>query len=135
MTPKQLAMHWKVSDSEAENIFEFINKSYQLDVVPLKEDSQILWRGVMYAYDPRNKYILRESKEKYISRDQAIFHWTNQICRQLIPANQARQMRHGCGVPIDAYLALNPVEGYDRVIEQMQAPIIFKTNLIKRQYE
>ena len=135
MTPKQLARHWQISDSEAEDISEFINRFYQLDVVALKEGSQILWQGVMYAFDPHNKYVLMESQEKYISRDQAILHWTNQIRHQLVPSGQAKQMRFGHGVPTDVYLALKPVEGYDRVVEQMQPPIAFKTKSVCYQYE
>ena len=124
MTPKQLAQHWRVSESEEENISDFINSSYQLDVIPVSGDSQLLWQGVMYAYDPHNKYVLMESQDKFASRDQAILHWTNQMHRRVIPSGQAKQMRSGRGVPTDAYLALKPVEGYERVLEQASTPAI-----------
>ena len=123
MTPKELAQHWQVSESEAENISEYINRFYKLDILPVKEDSKVFWKGVMYAFDPNNKYILMESKDQFISRDQAILHWTNQIQKRKIPLNQARQMRYCQGVPTDAYVALKPVEGYERVIQQVTTPI------------
>ena len=124
MTPKQLAQHWQISKTEAENISDFINNSYQLDVVPIAESTETFWQGVMYAHDPHNKYILMESQDKFASRDQAILHWTNQMHHHILPKDQAKLMRSGHGVPTDAYLALTPVEGYERVIEQATTPVL-----------
>lgn len=124
MTPKQLALHWRLSESEAEEISDFINTSYQLDIVPVADGAETFWQGIMYAHDLRNKYILMESQDKFASRDQAILHWTNQMHHQVIPSGQAKQMRSGRGIPTDAYLALKPVEGYERVLEQATTPAI-----------
>lgn len=132
MTPKQLAEHWQISESEANNISGFINKFYELDVIPVNEGNQTFWQGVMYAYDPRNKYILMESDDKFISRDQAVLHWTNYVHQYQIPEGQAQQMRFGQGVPTDVFLALKPVDGYGRIMQQMQLSV--KLNPFSKQY-
>lgn len=113
MTLQELAEHWKITESEAKNISDFINRWYELGIVPLTENGKTCWQGVLYAYDPRNKYILRESTQKFFSREEAIFSWTNQMWHCQISAGQARQMRSGQGVPTDVYLALKPVQGYE----------------------
>ncbi len=113
MTPKQLAKHWGISEVEAKNIADFINRSYELAVVPVSENSHTLWQGVVYAYDPKNKYVSRESNKKFSSREEAILQWTDQIRQHIIPEGQAKQMRSGMGVPVDVCIALKPVKGYE----------------------
>ena len=118
MTPKQLAQHWQISESEAEDISNFINKFYQLDVIPVVEKSKTFWKGVMYAYDPHNKYILRESEKKFVNPDHAIVYWTDKMHNHKISDGQAKQMRSGQGVPTNVYLALKPVKGYERIVQK-----------------
>ncbi|MGN0919937.1 MAG: hypothetical protein ACI4OR_04205 [Alphaproteobacteria bacterium] len=119
MTPKQLAQHWHISEAEAQEISDFINRFYQLDVVPVSGKNQTLWQGVMYAYDPDHKYTLMESDKKFTNRERAILNWTNQMQHYKIPVGQARQMRCGQGVPTDVYLALNPVAGYEQIAQKI----------------
>ena len=118
MTPEQLAEHWQVSVQEAEDISRFINRWYELDVVPVVERGKTMWQGRLYAYDPRNKYTLMESPEKYFSREEAVLKWTDYIHRYRLSSGQAQQMCSHQGVPTDAYLALKPVAGYDRIARE-----------------
>jgi len=121
MTPEQLAQHWQVSVQEAENISRFINQWYKLGVVPVFEKGETRWQGVLYAYDPRNKYILMKSDKKFVNQDRAVLYWTNYMHRYQISQGQAQQMRSGQGVPTDVYLALKPIEGYERIVQKTRS--------------
>lgn len=131
MTPEQLAQHWQVSVQEAENIAHFINQWYELGVVPVFEKGETWWQGVLYAFDPRNRYILMESDKKFVNRDKAVLYWTNYMHRYQILEGQAQQMRSGQGVPTDAYLALKPVEGYERIVRETRSFNAVLNRLIK----
>ena len=120
MTNEELAKHWNISQEEVNRISKFINTNYKLDVVPVTDDSLEMWQGILYAYDPQNKYILMESKEKYASHDQAVLHWTRQIQNMEITPGQAKLM----DVPVDAFRTIKPVNGYERVLEQTTSPVI-----------
>ena len=130
MTNEELAKHWRFPQKEVERISALINDRYKLDILPTTEDSAKLWQGVMYAYDPHNKYILMESKDRFISRDQAILHWSRQIRNMKLTNGQAALM----GVPVDAFRTIKPVDGYERVLKEATTPVILFGNFSKRQH-
>ena len=131
MTNEKLVKHWKISLGEVKRISDFINKRYELDVIPVTDGSLKLWQGVMYAYDPKNKYILMESQDKFASRDQAILHWMKQVKNTKLSPGQAKLM----GVPEDAFQVIKPIEGYERVLEQATTPIVLGKSFPKRQHD
>ena len=97
MTLQELANHWEVSPKEAAEIVEFMNKRYSLEVRPVSKNT---WKWVLYAYDPRNKYLLMEPKQLFSTTADAIR--TAQGMK--MTPGQAKLM----GVPMDAWLALTP---------------------------
>lgn len=126
MTFGQLARHWKKSLDEAKNIARYINCLYKLDVVPVLDGSRTRWRGVLYAYDFKKKYVLMESKREFIDRDRAILSWTNQVRSFKISKGQAALMRGGLGVPTDVYLALKPVKCYEDSVQRIHQQMFIR---------
>lgn len=114
MTNEELAQHWKVSLKEAQNISDIINHQYSVDLVPVHGETSDFWQVVLRAYDGRNHYILMEEGTRFYDKSQAIVlgtHWAQKI---KISDGQADLM----GVPKDAFLAINPINGYNQAIEQ-----------------
>ena len=130
MTNEELAQRWNVSLNDAKNISNIINYLYSVELVSKHKNSSDIWQVVLRANDGKNNYISMEEGTDFYDKNQAIIigtHWARQI---KIPFGQARLM----GVPEDAFVAINPINGYYRAIEQ-QCYSIRKTIHSNRQYD
>ena len=112
MTNEDLAHHWKVSLNKVKNISDTINRLYSvaLDSDP---DSNV-WNVVLRANDGKNDYTLMEEGTNFTDKNKAIIqgtHWAQQI--KMTPG-QAELM----DLPEDAFLALQPIAGYEQAIKQ-----------------
>ncbi len=130
MTNEELAEHWKVSPNDAKNISNIINYLYSVELTSKHKIPSDVWPVVLRANDGKNNYISMEEGTDFYDKNQAIIlgtHWARKI---KIPFGQAKLM----GVPEDAFLAINPINGYHQAIEQ-QCDLIRRTVHLNRQYD
>ena len=118
MNLKELAKHWNVSQGEAERISEYVNSRYSAGIVSKTEDFCDGWKVLLYAYDHQNKYILMEDEGSFPDKHQAIIHGTRWAQNIKMTPGQAKIM----GVPEDAFLALKPIEGFEKAWEEYKKP-------------
>ena len=128
MSPEELAKHWNVSLSEVQRISGFINSCYSVGIVPRTEDFCDVWKVILYAYDPRNKYVLMEDEGSYPDKVQAIIHGSRWAQNIKMTSGQAKNM----GVPADAFLSLKPIEGYEGARKTFLSAFKKKKNIRQR---
>ena len=119
MTNEELAMHWKVSLKDVRNISNIINYQYSVELISGRENSENVWQVVLRANDKENDYILMEEGSNFSDKDQAIVQGTRWARSIKMTPGQAQLM----GVPVDAFLSLNPIKGYQEVVRKFMRPV------------
>ena len=116
MTNEELAQHWKTSLKEVKNISNIVNYLYSVELISPHKG---IWNVVLRANDGKNNYILMEEGTAFTDKKQAIIQGTHWAQQMKMSSGQAELM----GIPKDAFLSLNPINGYEKAVKaQFRSP-------------
>jgi len=125
MTNEELANHWGISLKEVQRISDFVNAHYSVRLVPKMENGHEKWDVKLFAFDGKNWYISTEMPKTFSNKKQAIIQGSRWAQNMKLFPNQAKQMDGG--IPVDAYLALKPIDGCENVCKKSLTRNVVKT--------
>ena len=125
MTPEELAMHWKTSLENVKKISNIVNYLYYAAVIQGNKETSNTWKAVLYAYDGKKNYVLMEEGRNFSDKDQAIVQGTKWAQNIKISSGQAKLM----GFPEDAHMALRPIVGYEKALQNIYISLKKKKSL------